>query len=95
MHLESTRYEPHSIQRGLRSPFNHRLLKSPYLGSLTIQVSKFCQPPVYLFLFACKSNKSEVEIYCHNSSITLLTCPTCFILLAHYAMYTEYPQKIL
>ena len=60
-----------------------------------MQVSKFCQAPVYVFLFACKSNKSKVEIYCHNLSITLLAYPIRFILLAHETMYTEYPQKNL
>ena len=40
-------------------------------------------------------NQSENEIYCHNSSVNLPTCPMRFILLTHYTIYTGYPQKSL
>lgn len=86
----------YSMQRCLSSPvkfsspINNKLLRSPI--NWEPQLSTFfifSVPHLLSFcLLICLSKnqltQSEDKIYCHNSLITLLTCPMCFILSIYY-----------
>ena len=92
----STMYE-YIVQRGLRSPSSNfrsplKFSSPPHLRVPPLKFLYFVSSPSVCVFFVCmflknQLSQSEDEIYCHNSSITLLVSPIRFILLTHYALY--------
>ena len=95
--------------RILGPPFKFQVPSQPqtaqiptHLRVLPPKFLYFVTPPPLprLFSFVCifiknQLNQSEDAIYCHHSSINLLTCPMRFILLTYQVKHTGYPQKYI